>query len=94
MIGYKIACGGKIITLEIPIGAKVFSINNYKRRTNKAKVINMQGETELSSCYDADFKYHVGDEIDIIDFDERYNVECSTGIHFFLTREEAEKYVY
>ena len=94
MTGYKNSNEGKIITLEIPIGAKVFSINNYKRRTNKAKVINMQGETELSSCYDADFKYHVGDEIDIIDFDERYNVECSTGIHFFLTREEAEKYVY
>ena len=90
MTGYKKASGGKIITLEIPVGAKVFSINNNKRRANKAKVIDMQGETELSSCYDNKFKYHVGDEIDIIDFDDNYNVECSTGIHFFLTREEAE----
>ena len=92
IVGYKKASGGKIITLEIPVGAKVFSINNNKRRTNKAKVIDMQGETELSSCYDNKFKYHVGDEIEITNFDERYNVECSTGIHFFLTREEAEKY--
>ena len=92
--GYKKAYGGKIITLEIPIGAKVFSINNSKRRTNKCKVIDIQGETELSSKYDASFKYHVGDEIDIIDFDERYNVECEAGIHFFLTREEAENYRY
>ena len=91
-VGYKKASGGKIITLEIPVGAKVFSINNNKRRTNKVKVIDMQGETELSSCYDNKFKYHVGDEIEIEDFDERYYVECSTGIHFFLTREEAEKY--
>jgi len=94
MIGYKKSDEGKIITLEIPICAKVFSINNYKRRTNKTKVIDMQGETELSSMHDNSFKYHVGDEIEIKDFDERYNIECSTGIHFFLTREEAENFKY
>jgi hypothetical protein len=92
MIGYKKSNEGKIITLKIPIGAKVFSINNNKRRTNKAKVIDMQGEAELGSIRDNSFKYHVGDEIDIIDFDERYNVECGSGIHFFLTREEAENF--
>ena len=94
MIGYKKSDEDKIITLEIPIGAKVFSINNKKRRSNKAKVIDMQGETELSSWYDTDFKYHVGDEIEIEDFDERYNVDCGAGIHFFLTGEEAENYEY
>ena len=93
IVGYKKACGGKIITLELPIEAKVFSINGNKRRTNKANVIDMQGETELSSMYDNGFKYHVGDEIDIIDFNENYNVDCGAGIHFFLTREEAENYL-
>ena len=90
MTGYKKSDEGKIITLEIPIFAKVFSINNNKRRTNKAKVIDMQGETELSSWYNTNFKYHVGDEIEITDFDENYNVECAEGVHFFLTRKEAE----
>jgi hypothetical protein len=90
MIGYKKSDEGKIITLEMPIGAKVFSINNNRRRTNKAKVIDIQGKPELSSYYDTSFKYRVGDEIEIADFDERYNVECGEGIHFFLTREEAE----
>ena len=94
MIGYKKSDEGKIITLEMPICAKVFSINNNKRRTNKAKVIDMQGETELSSWYDTNFKYHVGDEIEIEDFDERYYVECGAGVHFFLTREEAKKYIF
>ena len=94
MTVYKKSDEGKIITLEIPIGAKVFSINNKKRRTNKCKVIDMQGETELSSYYDTDFKYHVGDEIDIIDFNENYYVECGEGIHFFLTRNEARKFKY
>ena len=94
MIGYKKSDENKIITLEMPIGSKVFSINNKKRRTNKAKVIDMQGKTELSSMYDNGFKYHVGDEIEIKDFDENYNVECGEGIHFFLTGEEAENYEY
>ena len=94
MIGYKKSDENKIITLEMPIGSKVFSINNNKRRTNKCKVINMQGETKLCSKYDTNFKYHVGDEIEIKDFDDRYNVECGAGIHFFLTREEAEEYIY
>ena len=52
----------------------------------------MQGETELSSIHDNKFKYHAGDEIEIKDFDERYNIECGEGIHFFLTREEAGNY--
>ena len=92
MTGYKKSNEDKIITLEIPIGAKVFSINNNKRRANKANVIDMQGETELSSMYNTNFKYHVGDEIEIEDFDEWYNVECGAGVHFFLTRNEAKKY--
>ena len=92
--GYKKARGGKIITLEIPIGAKVFSINNNKRRTNKCNVIDMQGVAELSSMYDYSFKYHVGDEIEIEDFDENYNVDCASGIHFFLTRKEAKNFKY
>ena len=94
IVGYKKSDEGKIITLEIPVGAKVFSINNNKRRTNKAKVIDMQGKTKLSSKYDTSFKYRVGDEIEIADFDENYNVECGEGIHFFLTRDEAENYIY
>ena len=94
MVGYKKARGGKIITLEIPIGSKVFSINNNKRRTNKVNVIDMQGEAELSSWHNTDFKYHVGDEIEISDFNERYNVECGAGIHFFLTRKEAKNFKY
>ena len=94
IVGYKKSDEGKIITLEIPIGAKVFSINNNKRRTNKVKVIDMQGETELCSIHDNKFKYHAGDEIEIKDFDERYNIECGEGIHFFLTRDEAESFEY
>lgn len=93
MIGYKKCIDDIIVTLEIPKGAIVFSINNDKCRTNKAKVIEISnGETIAKSKFVENFIYELGKEIEIEDFDLMYNVECSTGIHFFRTREEAEKY--
>lgn len=93
MIGYKRCIDRIIVTLEIPKGAIVFSINNNKCRTNKAKVVEISnGETIAKSRYDENFIYELGQEIEIEDFDLMYNVECSSGIHFFRTREEAENY--
>lgn len=95
LIGYKKSSEGKIITLEIPKGAIVFSVNDDDGcRTNKAKVIDMENEKELSSyhnCYNngKSFKYHLGDEIEIDDFDMRYNVFMTTGIYFYKTKDEA-----
>lgn len=91
--GYKKSGEGDIVTLEIPKGAIVFSINNSKCRANKAKVVDTDGKTELTSIFDGEFKYRVGDKITPRNgFDLAYNIECAPGIHFFLTREEAEAY--
>lgn len=93
MIGYKKCKLGTIVTLEIPKGASVFSINNDKCRTNKAKVIEISDGKKIAySNYDNFFIYKLGKEIEVKDFDLRYNVECSSGIHFFRTRKEAENY--
>ena len=93
MIGYKRCKTGLIVTLYIPKGAIVFSINNKKCRTNKAKVVDIsRGKRIAYSFRDNSFAYELGKDIRIEDFDLRYNEECSTGIHFFKTREEAENY--
>ena len=92
MIGYK-KCDTHIVTLEIPVGAIVFSINNGKCRTNKAKVLAISdGLDKVKSKKDSSFIYRIGEEKTIKDFDMMYNIECSTGIHFFRTKEEAENY--
>ena len=39
-----------------------------------------------------EFNFKVGEMVEVKDFDENRWNECSTGIHFFLTREEAVKY--
>lgn len=126
IIGYKLCISKKhkcinmnypIVKLEIPKGAVVFSINGNKCRTNKAKVIDIEGfdiiydryypedlvkylidkeRQNYPRAYNIDsafyLSYYIGDEININDFDLRYNQECSTGIHFFMTREEAIEY--
>lgn len=82
-----------IVTLEIPRGAIVFSINGNSCRTNKVKVIDIaDGYKRAYSEHAEHFSYYIGDEINIYDFDLQYNNECSSGIHFFMTREEAEHY--
>lgn len=49
------------------------------------------GEKVGISVFDKTTAYYAGDEVKIDDFDMR-NEECSTGFHFFCTREEAEAY--
>ena len=89
-------CQNQIVKLELQIGSIVFSINNYKCRTNKAKVISIDGNKKkglkIASNYDNDFIYEVGKVMEVEEFNLMYNVECETGIHFFWTEEEANEY--
>ena len=91
IIGWKKCKNNVLVKLEIPRGAIVFSINNKKCRTDKAKVLEIIGSDRAYSKYKF-FSYYVGDVIEIFDFNCEYNVECAKGIHFFKTREEAENY--
>ena len=91
IIGWKKCKNGVLVKLEIPRGAIVFSINNRKCRTDKAKVLEIIGGDRAYSNYKF-FSYYVGDVIEIFDFNCEYNVECAKGIHFFRTKEEAENY--
>ena len=91
IIGYKKCEKDVIVTLEIPRGAIVFSINGSKCRTNKAKVIAIDGTDRAISTYKY-MSYYVGDEFTVYNFNCEYSEECAQGIHFFMTREEAKNY--
>ena len=99
IIGYK-KCADKdgrqdvIVTLKIPRGSIVFSINGKKCRTNRAIVLDITGaDRAYSLSREHTASYYVGDEINIYNFNCQYNLECAEGIHFFMTREEAEGYI-
>ena len=87
-----------IVKLLITEDAKRSSATTRKCRCDKAKVISItsldgkENFTTAYSYYDRFFQYTVGQTVVIDDFDEdRWN-ECSTGVHFFITREEAIDY--
>lgn len=93
LIGYKKCRDNLIVTLEIPKGAIVFSINNKKCRTNIAKVVEISNGSEIAySQRDETFAYKIGETVYPNDFNCEYCEECAEGIHFFRTREEAEEY--
>lgn len=92
IIGYKACKHDIIVTLEIPRGAIVFSINGNIFRTNKVKVIAIDGADRAYAKYSRYTSYYVGDEFTIYNFNCEYNEACAAGIYFFMTREEAEQY--
>lgn len=87
-----------IVELEIPAEAKRSSATNRKCRCDKAKVLSIRdlsGTVKLDlavSGYDEEFIYEVGKTVFVDDFDDNRWNECSTGIHFFITRSEAVNY--
>ena len=96
-IGYKKA-EGKIVELEIQADAKRSSATTRKCRASKAKVLSItsidgkEHFKKAKSSRDNSFVYRVGETVEVKDFDEDRWKECSTGIHHFITREEAAMY--
>ena len=100
-IGYKKCRNNLIVELEIPEDAYRCSATSKKCRCSKAKVLsitNLNGSESTSdvavSKYDSFFVYRIGETVEVKDFDQNRWNECSTGIHFFMNREDAVKYVY
>ena len=98
-IGFKKCRNGMIVKLEITEDALRCSATGRKCRCSKAKVLsitNLDGTDPdiefVSSKLDPFFIYKVGEIVEVKDFDTNRWNECSTGIHFFITRQEAVDY--
>jgi hypothetical protein len=96
LVGWKMACG-RLIELRIPADARRNNATGRKCRCDKAVVTSITDEDgnpveSTKSSYDKDFVYHVGETVTPDSFDEDRWDECSHGIHFFITKEEAIDY--
>jgi hypothetical protein len=82
-----------VLKLEI-IGDRTSSLIGRKCRASKVRVISAidSTETEFVSTYDKNFKYTVGAEVECKDYNPDIRVECTQGIHFFMTQKEADEY--
>ena len=89
-IGFKKTREG-MVKLEVPADALRSSATTRKCRCSKAKVLELpEGVTEAHSTHDSSFIYRLGEIVEVKDFDTNRWNECSSGIHFFMTRAEAE----
>lgn len=90
---------GYIVKLLIPKDARRSSATTPKCRADKAKVLAIETEEGrpsglecVSSNYDIDFLYKIGETVEEPNFCENRFIECAPGIHFFVNRQEAVNY--
>ena len=91
---FKKLRGGVIATLEIPAEARrTSSLVGRKCRAEFARVLALStGERSGYSMHDDAFVYRVGEIVRPDAYDDDIRVECAPGIHFFISRREAERY--
>ena len=86
-------CRDKVLVrLFIPSKAKRSNATGRKCRAERAKVLEVIGAEVGVSLHDKNFTYKVGQWVYPDKWDDNRWNECSSGIHFFLTRVEAENY--
>ena len=96
--GWKKLADGRLCQLEICADAlRTSSLGGRKCRCSKAKVLAIWDADKDPiekgfSTYDGNFVYEVGKIVEVVDYDSDIRVECTRGIHFFITRAEAEEY--
>lgn len=97
-LGYKKCFNNRLVQLLIPADSKRTSATMPSCRCSKAKVLTIKSFDykdsflEASSLVDENFIYRVGEWIDVKDFNEDRWRDSTTGIHFWMTREEAKNY--
>ncbi len=97
-LGYKKCVNDRMVQLLIPADAKRTSATLPSCRCNKAKVLTIksfdfkENYEEAWSLVDENFVYRRGQWVEVKDFNEDRWQDSTTGIHFWMTRQEAENY--
>jgi hypothetical protein len=92
IVGWKKA-QGHIVKLLIPAEAKRSHAFGRKCRAEFADVLEIEGaEVVYTNNHGPKTEYRVGQRVTPDKWDENWQEECSNGIHFFITRIEAEEW--
>lgn len=94
-----------LCTIRIPEEALRMSSTGTKCRCSEAIVVDIQRIDRIGnlienqhlmsgfSIFDPNFVYEVGKTVKVDNFDKNIFHECSRGIHFFMSKQEAIEYV-
>jgi hypothetical protein len=86
-----------VLELKI-LGKRNSTLVGRKCRTSKVRVMSVHTTSEaykkhahkIVSWHDTKFEYKLGEIVTEPKYNDDIRVECTTGIHFFMTRAEAE----
>ncbi len=98
ILGYKKCVNDRLVQLLIPADAKRTSATRPSCRCSKAKVLTIKSFDsteefdEAWSLVDENFVYRKGEWVEVLDFNEDRWMDSTTGIHFWMSREEAIAY--
>jgi hypothetical protein len=90
IIGWKKCMSNVIVKLSIPVEAKRSHAFGRKCRAEFADVLEVSGSVSATSMHDGRTTYRPGERVTCDRWNEDWTVECGGGIHFYLTRAEAE----
>ena len=94
-IAWKQVALDVVLKLQI-IGDRTSSLVGRKCRCSSARVLEAigapEGATQFQSKRDKAFVYRLGEVAEATNYSSDIRVECAPGIHFFVTRAEAEEY--
>ncbi len=92
LIGWKKCQDGVLVKLRIPADAKRSHAFGRKCRAEFADVLEVIGGEVGISLHDGKTTYRVGERVVADRFEDDWRQECASGIHFYITRAEAEHY--
>ena len=92
IIGYKKCMNDTIVKLKIPASAKRSHSFGRKCRAEFVEVLEVFGAETAVSNYDNKTIYRAGEIVRPDKWSDDWQNECDSGIHFFITKIEAENY--
>ena len=90
--GWKKCQNQVIVKLLIPHNVRRSNATGRKCRAESVKVLQVFGADEGISQHDSKVIYRKGETVTCDSWNEDRWAECGGGIHFFITRKEAELY--
>ena len=92
LTGWKKCKDGVLVRLVVGKNARRSNATSRKCRAEYVKVLEVIGAEVGISKHDNTTQYRVGSIVRCDKWEENRWIECGGGIHFFLTRIEAENY--
>ena len=90
LIGWKKCREGVLVKLRVPEDAKRSHAFGRKCRAEFAEVLEVIGAEVGISQHDGKTAYRAGERVTCDVWSDDWQQECAGGIHFYITRDEAE----